>query len=182
MRSAPTDDLGRAVETINSWDTLDPHPEQIPDLDILGRFLRWIGRVDLRELLREGDLPRFRALRTELRAAFDAPDPATALDRLNEILAAWPSVIRAERATTGALVYHYTAASGDPIGSLAVSSAMALVAAVGELGLARFGICAGSPCTCVFVDRTRNRRRRYCSDQCNDRVAQVAHRRRAAAR
>ena len=183
MRPAPTDDLGRAVEVVNSWDTLAAEPEQIPDLDMLGRFLRWIGRPDLRDRVRDGDLSRFRAVRAELRRAFDAPDATSAAAACNDVLARWPVRIRAELlAEDGSAVLAYDSAIGDPIGTLAASCAVAVIEGLGALGKARFGRCAGAPCTCVFVDRTRNRRRRFCSDQCNDRVAQGAHRRRLQGR
>jgi predicted RNA-binding Zn ribbon-like protein len=182
MRPAPTDDLGRAVEVVNSWDTLAAEPEQIPDLEILGRFLRWIGRPDLRDLIRDGDLSRFRAVRAELRRAFDAPDAASAVAACNDVLARWPVRIRAALDHDGSAVLGYDSATGDPIGTVAASCAVAVIEGLGALGKARFGSCAGAPCTCVFVDRTRNQRRRYCSDQCNDRVAQGAHRRRLLSR
>ena len=47
----------------------------------------------------------------------------------------------------------------------------------------RFGRCAGTPCRCAFVDRSRNRTRRYCcSTLCADRVAQAHYRARKKAR
>ena len=180
MRAAPTDDLGRAVEVVNSWDTLHPEPEQIPNEEILGRFLRWIGRPDLRDALREGDLARYRALRTELRQAFDAPDAAAALEILDGLLAARPTRIRPRGDAASPLAFE--SAGGDPIATLAIACAAALAIEIAGAGLERLGQCSGSPCTCVYVDRSRNRRRRYCSDQCNDRVAQAAHRQRRAAR
>jgi predicted RNA-binding Zn ribbon-like protein len=98
------------------------------------------------------------------------------------VLASTPARLHAERDVEGAVTTRIEAADGNPIGTLGLACAAALVAAVDSSGLSRFGICAGPPCTCVFVDRTRNHRRRFCSDRCNDRMAQVAHRRRVAAR
>ena len=185
MRPAPTDDIGRAVELVNTWDTLQPDPEQVPDVDWLRRFLRWIGLPYLADRVGERDLAEFRAVRSELRVAFDARTAASAIDALNAILASRPVVIRADVADPeGPGVgrrFRYEAASHGAIDTLVATCAVAVIETVESLGLARIGQCAGSPCTCVFVDRTRNRRRRFCSDQCNDRVAQVAHRRRAAA-
>jgi predicted RNA-binding Zn ribbon-like protein len=45
-------------------------------------------------------------------------------------------------------------------------------------GTVRIGVCQAEPCTCVYVDRSRARTRRYCCDQCNDRAAASAYRRR----
>ena len=47
-----------------------------------------------------------------------------------------------------------------------------------DSGLTRFGRCLANPCRCVFVDRSRNRSRRYCCDLCADRANQAAARRR----
>ena len=68
-----------------------------------------------------------------------------------------------------------------PDDSLRVRCAIALLEAIRDGGWANFGICAGDPCTCVYVDRTRNHSRRYCSELCNNRVSQLAHRRRQSA-
>src|SRR6185312_13306290 len=51
-----------------------------------------------------------------------------------------------------------------------------LLAAFQQLGWARFGRCAGAPCRCAYVDRSRNRSRRYCCTLCADRVAQAQYR------
>jgi len=71
---------------------------------------------------------------------------------------------------------------GAPVDVLASTAAMSLLEAIRDHGWERFGICAAAPCCCVFVDRSRNRSRRYCSSLCADRVAQAAYRRRQAAR
>jgi predicted RNA-binding Zn ribbon-like protein len=183
MRIAPIDDLGRAIEVVNSWDTFDPQVELIPDLEMLGRFLRWIGRPDLRDAIRDGDLERFRTVRAGLREAFEATDEPGAIEALNRVLAAWPARVWAEQVDGphGGLVLRHESATGDPIGTLATLTSTALVDAIRIHGPLRHGICAGAPCTCVFVDKTRNRKRRFCSEQCNDRVAQQAHRNRKAA-
>jgi predicted RNA-binding Zn ribbon-like protein len=59
---------------------------------------------------------------------------------------------------------------------------MSLLEAIRDDGWDRFGICAGAPCCCVFVDRSKNRSRRFCSDLCADRVAQALHRERRRAK
>jgi len=61
-----------------------------------------------------------------------------------------------------------------------VSSA-SLLEAIRDDGWERFGICDAAPCCCVYVDRSKNRRRRYCSQLCTDRAAQAAYRSRRRA-
>jgi predicted RNA-binding Zn ribbon-like protein len=55
---------------------------------------------------------------------------------------------------------------------------MGLGVALIEGGLERFGICDASTCDDVFVDISRNRSRRYCSDTCTTRQNVAAYRRR----
>jgi predicted RNA-binding Zn ribbon-like protein len=61
---------------------------------------------------------------------------------------------------------------------VAIADALAHTLEVG--GLERLGACAGSPCHCVYIDRTRAGRQRYCCELCNDRMAAAAYRRRNA--
>jgi predicted RNA-binding Zn ribbon-like protein len=49
-------------------------------------------------------------------------------------------------------------------------------------GWERFGVCDALPCRCVYIDRSRNRSRRYCCQLCADRVAAAAYRERARER
>jgi predicted RNA-binding Zn ribbon-like protein len=180
MRPAPDNDIDRAVEVVNTWDTLRPDPEQIEDLEVLRRFLRWIGRPDEAARLQEGDLDRFRELRSRLRSALAAGTEAAAVAGLNAILAGAPARASLQQIGSGWGFRFDGADASDALSFLAPLCSIALLSAIRDLGWGRLGVCAGTPCTCLFVDRTRNRARRYCSDQCNDRVAQAARRRRAA--
>jgi predicted RNA-binding Zn ribbon-like protein len=51
-----------------------------------------------------------------------------------------------------------------------------------DLGADRFGTCTAAGCTDVFLDTTRNRSRRFCSERCATRshVAALRSRRRAS--
>jgi len=57
-------------------------------------------------------------------------------------------------------------------------AALGLLEVIRDGGWERFGRCAGSPCRCVYIDRSRNRSRRFCCELCADRVAQADYRRR----
>ena len=59
---------------------------------------------------------------------------------------------------------------------LGAAAAAALIEIVQAHGLRRFGTCSAAPCTGAFVDRTKNRRKRYCCELCGDRAAQQRHR------
>ena len=68
----------------------------------------------------------------------------------------------------------------ESLDAAAARAALGLLEAIRDLGWQRFGRCAGEPCRCAFVDRSRNRSRRYCCELCADRVAQASYRRRKA--
>jgi predicted RNA-binding Zn ribbon-like protein len=73
----------------------------------------------------------------------------------------------------------------DPTADLSAEVAAlvldALTHAMATGGPDRFGTCVGAPCACVYVDRTRAARQRFCCQLCNDRVAAAAYRSRRAA-
>jgi hypothetical protein len=60
----------------------------------------------------------------------------------------------------------------------ATGAVMGLAMAFLELGPERFGNCADPRCGGVFLDASRNRSRRYCSDRCASRANVAAHRQR----
>ncbi|MDQ2673915.1 MAG: CGNR zinc finger domain-containing protein [Chloroflexota bacterium] len=180
-RPAPTTDLGRAIEVLNTWDTFAPDPELIDGPEILGRFLRWSGHPELAADVTDADVEAFRALRARLRMAFEAESEADAVRLLNDLLAEHPVVSELEGVDGGWRFRHRASQPSDVAAALAPECAIALLATIRDRGWDRLGICSASPCTCVYVDQSRNRSRRYCSDLCNDRMSQAAHRRRGMA-
>ena len=126
------------------------------------------------------DLDAVRKLRSRLRAVFDAPDPAGAAAEINRILAdhgAAPSL-----SLDGPMPHlHFEDPKGDLVDWLAVVTAMGLAAVMVEDGPDRLGVCQADGCEDVFVDTSRNRSRRHCSDGCRNRQNVAAHRRRIRA-
>jgi predicted RNA-binding Zn ribbon-like protein len=166
------DPVALAVDLVNTWDTLENPPECLRDVAALARFLERRG-LGARRVTRP-DLARARALRDALRRTFEVADEDEAVAALNRILLqsrARPTLERIEGEWR-------LAWSGSVVDVLASTSAMSLAEAIRKDGWERFGTCDGAPCCCVFVDRSKNRSRRFCSDLCADRVAQAAHRRR----
>src|SRR5918995_5047476 len=179
-RPAPTTDLARAIEVLNTWDTFAPDPELIDGPNILGRFLRWIGHPELANDVTSSDVEGFRALRARLRMSFEASSEADAVAHLNGVLAEHPTVSELAQVDGAWRFQHRPSHPNDIAAALAPECAIALLAAIRDRGWQRLGICSAAPCTCVYVDQSRNRSRRYCSDLCNDRISQAAHRRRAS--
>src|SRR5213076_1850532 len=173
------DPVRLAVDLVNTWDVLEDDPELLRDAASLKRFL---GRRGYGEALRTSprDVAEVRALRDSLRAAFTARDEKAAVEELNGVLR--KSAARPQFEWTGQeWRVEWVGRLADRIASV---TAMSLLEAIRDDGWERFGICAGAPCCCVFVDRSKNRSRRFCSELCADRVAQAAHRarRRSSAR
>jgi predicted RNA-binding Zn ribbon-like protein len=127
----------------------------------------------------ESDLGELHALRDKLRQVFEAPDEATAVGHLNDILAENRSVARLS-VHDGDPHLHF-----EPVGSsiaswVAATTAMGLAGVVVEHGISRFGSCRASNCRDVFIDTTRNRSRTHCCTTCSTREAVAAYRKRQA--
>lgn len=164
------DPVRLAVDLVNTWDTLEADPELLKDAATLKRFLLSRGHGEFRTTGR--DLLEVRALRTELRSAFAAEGEEDAVWRLNRILSRSTAKPRLER-NGDVWRIHWV---GRLVDTIASATAMSLLEAIRDDGWDRFGVCAGAPCCCVFVDRSKNRSRRFCSTLCADRIAQSLHR------
>jgi len=173
MFQKANDPVALAVDLVNTWDELESDPELLRDTATLKRFL---ARRGYGEPLRTSsrDLAQVRVLRDSLRAAFTAQDEEAAVRELNGVLARSAAKPQFERRGQEWEVKWV----GRVSESVATATAMSLLEAVRDDGWDRFGICAGAPCCCVFVDRSKNHSRRFCSDLCADRVAQALHRER----
>lgn len=165
--------------------TPDAHHADDPlaSLDGLRAFLA--SRPWMADRARESDLAPFRRLRAGLRAVFDAAAAdrqAEMVERLNDLLTRHrlsPSISGHDASD-----WHLHVAPGDgPLADdYAAGAAMGLTMAFLDLGPERFGSCAAEGCAGVFLDTSRNRSRRYCSDRCATRenVAALRSRRRGA--
>jgi predicted RNA-binding Zn ribbon-like protein len=168
-----------AVALLNTWDTYDDPPEHLERFEDLQLFLELVGRPRGARSARPGDLVEVKAVRDRLRRVFETSDEAEAVEVLNGVAAEAGAVLRLERAK-GDWVVRYGPDEDDVVGHLAATAAGALLEVVRAHGLVRFGTCAAPPCTGVYVDRTKNRRKRYCCELCADRAAQRNHRARLA--
>lgn len=78
------------------------------------------------------------------------------------------------------LHFHNTAPDTEPHWGAGFAAALASV--VGSEAWRRLGVCTAPRCDRVFVDRSRNGSRRFCSTSCQNRTKAAAFRARAAAR
>ena len=158
MSSVPPDDpaLHLAVAFVNTYDLLEDPPDYLT-AERAGRLADRFGQPDLAAPLRHADLDALRAVRDRLYGVFAADTDDGKLAALDDVLA------------------HVDA---DPVRRLGALCADALARAMAVGGPGRFGTCAGHPCRCGYVDRTRAGRQRFCCQLCNDRTAAAAYRQR----
>ena len=173
---APASDLDLAVLLVNSVDLLENPADRLTDLTWLRAALSQAGHPALAEQLADGDLPRLRRLRDDLRAAFETADEADAAARLNDLLVRGDA--RSSLVTVDGRLRLLVGADLSGYPALAARLPAAVAEHVAVHGLRRLGVCASDPCRCAFVDRTRASTRRYCCSWCNDRAAARAYRRR----
>lgn len=164
-----------AVALVNTWDTYDDPHEHLEGLDDLRLFLRIVGRDEAARHAVARDLEEIKQLRDRLRRVFDTKDVREAARLLNELSDHTQAVPRLER-RGGAWALRFGPGQREIAAHIGAACTAALLEIVQAHGLTRFGTCAASPCTGAFVDRTKNRRKRYCCELCADRAAQSHHR------
>jgi predicted RNA-binding Zn ribbon-like protein len=159
-------------------DELDPH-DPLATTEALRAWLA--GRPWMVERVRESDLAALAELRTALRAVFDAAaggDSEAAVSRLNAQLAAHGPETSISGHNDSDWHLHVASPEGPVADEYAAGAVMGLTMAFLDLGRERFGTCADVRCRGVFLDTSRNRSRRYCSDRCATRANVAALRRR----
>jgi predicted RNA-binding Zn ribbon-like protein len=164
-----------AVALVNTWDTYDDPHEHLVELADLRVFLSLVGREAAARVARKRDLAEVRQLRDRLRRVFDTDEVGEAAQVLNEVAAEAGAVPRLEP-NGGGWTLRFGPEEHSVAAHIGATAAAALLEVVQAHGLSRFGTCAAPPCTGAFVDRTRNRSKRYCCELCADRAAQRDHR------
>lgn len=170
--------LGLAVELVNTGH--DGH-DHLGDLAALEAFVREMELSDAPPAEPQ-DLPAVQELREQLRRVFTAPDEAAASSILNGLLASSGAHPELTNHGDGNWHLHYTPAGAPLRKRLTAESAMALAVVIAAGGFARFRTCESETCFDVFVDRSKNRSRRYCSPEiCGNRASVRRYRERQRA-
>jgi len=125
--------------------------------------------------MREADVDRVRELRSRFDRIFDARSEQEPAELLNELSREYGTPPQLER-VNGSWQLRTWPDERDGLAAVAAYGTAGLVEALRDVGWKRFGRCAGSPCRCAFIDRSKNRSRRYCTTLCADRVAQAHYR------
>ena len=172
-----------AVDLVSSEPCPRYPDDPLTDLDGLRTFLA--PREWMVPRARRADLAALAEVRADLRAVFDAAadgDSAAMVRRLNALLERHPPAPSISGHDDADWHLHVAETSGSVATEYAAGAVMGLTMAFLDVGPRRFGTCADSGCTGVFLDTSRNRSRRFCSDRCATRanVAALRSRRRAA--
>jgi len=168
-----------AVDLVNTSSREDG--ELLPDVPALRAFLERHDWSAISRLSAE-DVRAVHALRPRLRAVFDADDERAAA-LLNELLVESRAMPQLSNHDGEPWHLHYTSRDAPVAQRLTAEAAMGLAAVLRVGGAERMSACADDRCGDVFVDASRNRSRRFCSETCANRNNVAAHRarRRAAA-
>jgi predicted RNA-binding Zn ribbon-like protein len=169
-------------------DLVSSAPDELDAADPLASLdgVRHLLRDDgwLAERARPADLAPLCDLRTELRAVFDAAGAgrsAEVAERLNRLLDRHRPRPRISGHDDSDWHLHVGGDHGPMAEEMAAMAVMGLTMVFLDHGAGRFGACADPRCSGVFIDTSRNRSRRYCSDRCATRANVAAHRARRAA-
>ncbi|HSJ33582.1 MAG TPA: CGNR zinc finger domain-containing protein [Acidimicrobiia bacterium] len=172
------DSAALAVELVNTYGWVSG-VETLHTVDDLRAFLaeRPQPTRPVRDEVEETDLEAVKALRTSLHEVFASPEVEGAVAALNRILSA-SGATPVLSAHDGFPHLHFESAT-DRLGDwMAVVTAMGVAAVISDEGFDRLGICHADGCRDAFIDTSRNRSRRHCSDGCRNRENVAAYRRR----
>lgn len=170
-----------AVDLVNTFDWADD-TENLSTVEDLEEFVQthssgWdYGQFDPTDR----DLHEVRALRSRLREVFVAGSEEQAARVLNGILEDTNAVPRISVHGAGPHLHFESNANGIARWLGAVT-AVGLSVALIEGGYERFGRCCSKTCDDVFVDVSRNKSKRHCSDTCTTRENVAAYRARQSA-
>jgi len=125
----------------------------------------------------ESDLEQVRALRISLHDAFASRDTEEAVALVNRLMSG-SRVTPVLAAGDGTPHLHFLPATENFGDWIAAVTGMGLATVIAEDGLDRLGVCSAHTCRDAFIDTSRNRSRRHCSDGCRTRENVAAFRRR----
>ena len=133
----------------------------------------------------DADVTRLRAVRTRLRAVFEAAaegDGVRAVDLLNALMLEYPVSPQisghGDLDDQGRPKWHMHLAdhANNATAAYTAPACMGLAFQLTELGADRLGVCQAAACRNAYIDTSTNRSRRYCSDRCATRANVAAYR------
>jgi hypothetical protein len=129
--------------------------------------------------LDDAQAERVSAWTARLHPVFGAPDPDAQIAAVNALLADAATGVQVSTHDGTAPHLHYVSQDLDTAERIKATTAGGLAVAICGAGGSRLGRCGRPGCATVFIDTSRNGRRRFCSVACANRVNVAAHRARA---
>lgn len=179
----PEDRGSFAVALANTWDVWFDDPEKLGEPADLDTFLRAHGVVADGPVTDE-QLESVRGLRRALRAVFQSDSAPDAVDRLTGLLQG--VTVRPDlwlqSGSEEEIALRYVPVPGSSLTDrIRVLAGLGTAEALLRWGADRLRSCDADRCEDVFVDTSRNGRRRYCGVRCQNRVNVAALRQRTSA-
>lgn len=151
--------------------------ESVPTLAAVRELL--VDR-DFALTLTPEDLPALAELADDLAPLFAAADVQHAVELLNDRLARTAIAPRISMHDGRDPHLHVEPKGANPVLRLRANCLMGVAAVLCDGGRLRLGTCGATDCDRVWLDTSRNARRRFCSDRCATRTHVAAHRARQA--
>lgn len=153
------------------------HDASAADEDVVRALL---ADYDLDLDVGSSTMDEYRDLARRLHGVFTAAHLDAAVERLNHLLAATPMAPRISTHGDRGPHLHVEPRDASTVQRLRANCLMGLAAVLCDGGRLRVGTCDADGCGQVFVDTSRNARRRFCSTRCSTRHHVAAHRARQA--
>ena len=155
-------------DLINTYDLYLEQPEHLLSPRDLQAFLAERGLTS--DSVTQADLDETRLLREYLRTAWTGETIEAMLGVLNPLVAAVPVTVQFEQSGEQPVQAQFALQGGLSLTQrLAFECALGMIEVVQQQGLDRMRACAAEPCRDVFVDTSRNKSRRFCSERCANR-------------
>ncbi|WP_031056683.1 CGNR zinc finger domain-containing protein [Streptomyces sp. NRRL F-5702] len=176
--------LDTMVDLVNTAPESEPPREETADgpadgLDGVAALYAFAERHHISGVgaLGEKDLAAVRDVRARFAEVFAAPDPRTAADLVNRLIAAAGTTPQLTDHDGYDWHVHYFAPDASIADHLAADCGMALAFIIVAGEQERLRRCEAPDCGHAFVDLSRNRSRRYCSSRtCGNRLHVAAYR------
>jgi predicted RNA-binding Zn ribbon-like protein len=152
-----------AVRLVNSG-VCDADADPLRSCEAFGAFVA--GRPFFDVPVTRADLDRLKLLRTELTGVFTAAAEhndhaaACALNALLMVHPVHPVLVQHD----GGLWHIHLSESGSMTDRYAAASVIGLSLMLSAFGMKRLGVCSMASCDRVFIDGSKNKSRRYCTE------------------
>jgi predicted RNA-binding Zn ribbon-like protein len=169
-----------ATDLANTYD-LFAREEQLGSVEALTDFAADHG-FDTQNVTTT-DLRQLHTARPSLRSAMLSNNEEEAVTALNDLLATARPIPRLVTSPDGKWIFTYADPKAGLADQILAEATAEVLNEIRNNRLQWFSTCTSSTCKDVFVDKSRNHSRRYCTpDVCGNREAQRAHRSRQANR